>query len=198
VSALPPLTPAVVDRPAPAVGAAGDLAAVLAAADAPPVVDPEQWRPGVRTDLTPAERVRLGRYGRLLVWHRTGEGVGVEDPFVFDFTPQQGPVQDFAVSGRSIAFTRMYYDLSARTGGTVAVVGLVDDADVDSVVLRRDHMPDLAARIAGGTFLLAGPDLGDLPERGPAAAVLVARDRAGNVREQVPYQEQDDRAAPGH
>jgi hypothetical protein len=50
-------------------------------------------------------------------------------------------------------------------------------------------MPDLAARIAGGTFLVAGPDLTDLPERGPAAAVLVARDHSGNVLEELPYQE---------
>ncbi|WP_169317194.1 hypothetical protein [Actinacidiphila oryziradicis] len=58
-----------------------------------------------------------------------------------------------------------------------------------ALVLRRDGMPDLPARIAAGTFLIAGPDLADLPERGPAAAVLMARDHAGNVREELLYQE---------
>jgi hypothetical protein len=189
VTTLPPRATAVVDRPATAAGADVDLTAVLAAADAPPIVDPEQWRPGVHTDLTPTERVRLGSYGKLLVWQSTGQREGAEDPFVFDFTPQQGPVRDFAVVGRSIAFTRMYYDFVDGASGTIAVVGLVDDADIASVVLRRDNMPDLPARIAGGTFLVTGPDLTHLPERGPAAAVLVARDHAGNVREELPYQE---------
>jgi len=191
VTALPPRSAAVADRPAPAAEAAADLTAVLAAADAPPIVDPEQWRSGVHTDLTPTERVRLGSYGKLLVWHRTGQREGAEDPFVFDFAPQQGPIQDFAVVGKSIAFTRMYYDFVDGRSGTIAVVGLVDDADVASVVLRRDNMPDLPARIAGGTFVIAGPDLTELPERGPAAAVLVARDHAGNVHEELPYQEQE-------
>ncbi|MEU5700957.1 hypothetical protein [Streptomyces aurantiacus] len=189
-AALPPRSAAVVDRPAPATEATARLVAALAAADAPPVVDPEQWRPGVHADLTPTEQVRLGRYGKLLVWHRTGGRESVEDPFVFDFTPQQGPVQDFAVVGKSIAFTRMYYDFVDGASGTIAVVGLVDDADIASVVLRRDNMPDLPAQIAGGTFLIAGPDLTDLTERGPATAVLVSRDHAGNVREELLYQEQ--------
>ncbi len=57
-------------------------------------------------------------------------------------------------------------------------MGLVEDARIASVVLRRDGMPDLAARITGGTFLIAGPDLTDLPERGPVTAVLVARDHS--------------------
>ena len=198
VTALPPHSTAVVDRPAPAVdaatAAAADLTAVLATADAPPIVDPEQWRPGVHTDLTPAEQVRLGRYGKLLVWHRTGEradAAGAEDPFVFDFTPQLGPVRDFAVVGGGLAFTRMYYDFVDGHSGTIAVVGLVDDADIASVVLRRDNMPDLPARVAGGTFLITGPDLVELSQRGPATAVVVARDHAGNVREELPYQEQD-------
>ncbi|TDT98026.1 hypothetical protein EDD99_6238 [Streptomyces sp. 846.5] len=191
VTALPPRSAAVVDRPAPAAEADADLTAVLTAADAPPIVDPEQWRPGVRADLTPTEQLRLGRYGRLLVWHRTGERQDAEDPFVFDFTPQPGPVRDFAVVGRGIAFTRMYYDFADGANNTIAVVGLVDDADIASVVLRRANLPDLPARITGGTFLIAGPDLTQLPERGPAAAVLVARDRAGNVCEELPYLEQD-------
>ncbi|MFC1402539.1 MULTISPECIES: hypothetical protein [Streptacidiphilus] len=200
LTALPPLSAAVVDRPAPAVEAvpaAGtdsvpDLTTVLAAADAPPIVDPEQWRPGVRADLTPTEQLRLARYGRLLVWQRTGgPEEDAEDPFVFDFTPQPGPVRDFAVVGRSISFTRMYYGFHDGAGGTVAVLGLVDDAEVASVTLRRDGMPDLAARIAGRTFLVAGVDLDQLPERGPVTAVLVARDRAGHVCEELPYQEQD-------
>ncbi|MFF2134000.1 hypothetical protein ACFVW1_53595, partial [Streptomyces olivochromogenes] len=151
----------------------------------------EQWRPGAQADLTPHERVRLGRYGKLLVWHTTGDRASTEDPFVFDFTPQEGPVRDFTVVGKNIAATRMYYDFRDGTSGTIAVVGLVEDAQIASVVLRRDGMPDLAARIAGGTFLIAGPDLTDLPQRGPVMAVLVARDHSGNVREELPYQQQD-------
>lgn len=195
VAALPARVTAVVDRPVPAVEdsalATEELTAVLAAADAPPIVDPEQWRPGAHADLTPHERVRLGRYGKLLVWHTTGDRPSAEDPFVFDFTPQQGPVRDFAVVGRNIAATRMYYDFADGASGTIAVVGLVEDAHIASVVLRRDGRPDLAARITGGTFLIAGPDLTDLPERGPVTAVLVARDHSGNVREELPYQRQD-------
>lgn len=192
VTALPPRATAVVDRPAPIVevpAPATGLIAVLAAADTPPIVDPDQWRPGVHADLAPHERVRLARYGKLLVWHITGDRPSAEDPFVFDFAPQQGPVRDFAVVGRSVAATRMYYDFADGGSGSVAVVGLVDDAHVTSVVLRREGRPDLAARIAGGTFLIAGPDLTDLPERGPAAAVLVARDQDGNVCEELPYRE---------
>ncbi|MFE2712992.1 hypothetical protein ACFXKI_13605 [Streptomyces mirabilis] len=195
VAALPARATAVVDRPAPAVEdpalATEDLTTVLAAADAPPIVDPEQWRPGAHADLTPHERVRLGRYGKLLVWHTTGDRASAEDPFVFDFTPQQGPVRDFAAVGKNIAATRMYYAFADGASGTIAVVGLVEDAHIASIVLRRDGMPDLAARITGGTFLIAGPDLTHLPERGPATAVLVARDHSGNVREELPYQEQD-------
>ena len=191
VTALPPCSAAVADRPASTTDAATELTAVLAAADAPPIVDPEQWRSGVHADLTPTEQLRLGRYGKLLVWQRTAGPEGAEDPFVFDFTPQPGPVRDFAVVGRDLAFTRMYYGFVDGASGTIAVVGLVDDAEIASVTLRRDGMPDLTARIAGGTFLVAGPDLTELPERGPATAVLVARDHAGKVREELPYQEQD-------
>jgi len=191
-TSLPPRVTTVVDRPAPAVEAtapATDLTTVLAAADAPPIVDPDQWEPGVHADLTLHERVRIGRYGKLLVRHFTGERASEPDPVVFDFTPQQGPVRDFAVVGKSVSATRMYYDFADGGSGKLAVVGLVDDADIASVVLRRDGMPDLPARIARGTFLIAGPDLTDLPERGPATAVLVARDHAGNAREELPYRE---------
>ncbi|MER7687328.1 hypothetical protein [Streptomyces sp. NPDC097610] len=52
-------------------------------------------------------------------------------------------------------------------------------------------MPDLAAHITGGAFLIAGPGLTDLPERCPVTAALVARDHSGNVREELPHQEQD-------
>ncbi|MET7680556.1 hypothetical protein [Streptomyces sp. NPDC005423] len=195
-TSLPPRATPVVDRPAPPVEAtasAAELSAVLAASDAPPVVDPERWQPGVHTRLTPHEHLRLGRYGRLLARHTTGDRVSVTDPVVFDFTPQQGPVRDFVALGSSLSATRMYYDFADGGSGRPAVLGLLDDARVTSVVLRRAGLPDLPAHLAGGTFLIAGPDLTELPEHGrghdPAPAVLVARDADGSVLEELPYRE---------
>lgn len=167
LTALPPRSAAVVDRPAPAAGATAELTAVLAAADAPPIVDPEQWRPGVQADLTPTEQVRLGRYGKLLVWHRTGEQEGAEDPYVFDFTPQQGPVRDFAVVGRTISFTRMYYDFVDGVSGTVAVVGLVDDSAIASLVLAATACPTCRPASPTGRFSSPGPTSPSFPSAAP-------------------------------
>jgi hypothetical protein len=204
--ALPPRAEAVLDRPRPAAGPASrqaepgvgtlqaepgggpHLAAVLEAADAPPVVDPELWRPGVRAELAAGETVRIGRYGRLIVWHRSGERASLTDPFVFDFTPQRGPIRDFAVVGRGLSVTRMYYDF-ADGPGRVAVVGLIDDERVTSVALRRNGLPDLFARIAGGTFLIAAPDLTDLADDGRDRAFLVAMDQNGEVLERLAYRD---------
>ena len=178
----------VVDRPAPAADrdspAGRRLAAAIARADAPPVVDPDQWVPGVHLTLTDAERLQLGRYGDLLGWHRTGPG---EDDglTVFDFGPQQGPLQPFAVIGTTITATRMYYDFQHGSSDTVALVGLVDDDRVASITLRRNGEPDVAAVVDGGTYAI--PGLVGLSESGAGGARLTVRDGAGNVLEDLPY-----------
>ncbi|MCO1659787.1 hypothetical protein [Pseudonocardia humida] len=192
LDALPDRAVGVVDRPAPRADrdspAGRRLAAVIAAADAPPVVDPDQWVPGVHAQLTAAERIQLGRYGRLLAWHLTGADEP-EDPFVFDFGPRYGPVQDFAVRGATVAATRLYYDFHDNRSGALAVVGLVDDPRVASIVLHGERQPSLAARIAGGTFLICGPELTELSEQGRVIDRLTVRDSAGTVLEDVPYQQ---------
>ncbi|HEX4791208.1 MAG TPA: hypothetical protein VH372_22290 [Actinospica sp.] len=187
-SALPPRAEAVVDRPRPATPDLAGHRAALEAADAPPIVDPELWRPGVRAEPAAGESVQIARYGRLILWQRSGERASLADPIVFDFTPQRGPLRDFAVVGRGLSVTRMYYDF-ADGPGKVAVVGLIDDERVTAVVLRRSGLPDLPARIAGGTFLIAAPELTELPEDGRDRAFIVAMDQDGEVLEQLAYRD---------
>ncbi|HWC79121.1 MAG TPA: hypothetical protein VG756_04070 [Pseudonocardiaceae bacterium] len=174
-----------VDRPAPAAERASvgaqRLAAAIATADAPPVVDPDQWTPGVHRELTGSECLQLGRYGNLLGWHWIGaeEDSGL---YVFDFGPQQGPVRSFALVGASISATRMYYDFQDGSSGTVAVLGLVNDPRVASIALRRNGNPDAEASVEGGTFVIAGASAS-----GDRGAVLVARDGDGRVLEELPW-----------
>jgi len=186
-SALPGQAAAVVDRPAPRAdreSAAGRrLAAAIAAADAPPVVDPGQWTPGVYLKLTDDEQLQLGRYGNRLGWHVTDRDGGL---FVFEFGPRQCPLGEFAVVGETIAATRFYYDFRDRSSGTVAVVGLVNDERVASITLSRKGEPDAEAALGGGTFVL--PAIVGLSE-GNSSAHLTARDAAGNLLERLPYRQ---------
>ena len=185
---LPSPAVGIVDRPAPL----GDrespagrrLAAAIAMADAPPVVDPEQWEPGVHLDLTDAEQVQLGRYGNLLGWHDPrGDENGL---FVFDFGPQQGPLHQFAIIGETITATRMYYGFENNSSDTMAVVGLVNDERVASITLSRKGNPDAEATLEAGTFLI--PAVVGLHENSPNAH-LVVRDAAGNELERLPYRQ---------
>jgi hypothetical protein len=88
--ALPGRAAGVVDRPAPPADrespAGQRLAAAIATADAPPVVDPGQWSPGVYLELTDADQVQLGRYGNLLGWYNSR---GYDGLYVFDFGPSR-------------------------------------------------------------------------------------------------------------
>jgi hypothetical protein len=191
--ALPGRSVGVVDRPVPPADRDSPegrrLGAAIAEADVPPVVDPDGWMPGVYAELTGAEQVQLARYGNLLAWYHTGVGHQDERLFVFDFTPRPGSVQEFTILGATIAATRMYYDFVDGASGTVAVTGLVNDDRVASITLRRKGKPDAEARIASGTFLMTGPALEGLREYGPVTAHLTIRDAAGDVLEELPYQQ---------
>jgi hypothetical protein len=183
--ALPLQAAGAVDRPAPLADRASPagqrLAAAIAVADAPPVVDPGQWAPGVCLELTATEQVQLGRYGNLLGWTTEDDGL-----LVFDFGPQQGPLRQFAVIGETIMATRMYYDLRDDSGGTAAVIGLVNDDRVASITLNRRGRPDAEAMLAGGTFVL--PGAAGLIENSPHAHLTV-RDTAGRALERLPYRQ---------
>jgi hypothetical protein len=185
--ALPGQAAAVVDRPAARADrespAGRRLAAAIAAADAPPVVDPGQWTPGVYLELTDAEQLQLGRYGNLLGWYVTDREGGL---FVFEFGARQCPLGEFAVVGATITATRFYYDFRDRSSGTVAVVGLVNDERVASITLSRKGEPDAAAVLGGGTFVI--PAIVSLSE-GNSTAHLTTRDAAGNLLERLPYRQ---------
>jgi hypothetical protein len=187
IFALPGQAAVVVDRPAPRADrespAGRRLAAAIAAADAPPVVDPGQWTPGVYLELTDDEQLQLGRYGNLLGWHVTDREGGL---FVFEFGPRQCPLGEFAVVGETITATRFYYDFRDRSSGTVAVVGLVNDERVASITLSRRGAPDAAAALGGGTFVM--PAIVGLSE-GNSSAHLTTRDAAGNALERLPYRQ---------
>ncbi|GAA3462747.1 hypothetical protein J2S66_003551 [Saccharothrix longispora] len=64
----------------------------------------------------------------------------------------------------------------------------MDRDAVASVVLRRRDAPDLPAVLAGGTLVIASPDLRELRERGPVTERVVAFDAAGDVVEDLPHQ----------
>jgi len=160
------------------------LAAAIAAADAPPVVDPDHWAPGVCLETTGAEQVQLGRYGNLLGWHTPR---GYEDGlFVFDFGPQQGPLHQFAIIGETITATRMYYGFENDSSGAMAVVGLINDDRVASITLSRKARPDAEAALDTGTFAI--PAVEALHENSPHA-YLVVRDEAARELERLPYRQ---------
>jgi hypothetical protein len=185
--ALPSRAAGIVDQPAPRAdresSAGRRLAAAIAAADAPPVVDPAQWVPGVHLELTDAEQVQLGRYGNLLGWYTVGHEDGL---FVFEFGPQQCPIGEFAVVGETITATRFYYGFRDNTSGTVAVVGLINDDRVASITLSRSREPDAEATLGEGTFVI--PALVGLSETSSHTR-LTARDAAGNELERLPYRQ---------
>jgi hypothetical protein len=185
--ALPGRAAGVVDRPAPQADrespAGQRLAAAIAIADAPPVVDPAQWEPGVYLELTDAEYVQLGRYGNLLGWYTPRREDGL---FVFEFGPQQCPLGEFAVVGETITATRFYYDFQDNSSGTVAVVGLVNDDRVASITLSRTGEPDAEAALDGGTYVI--PAIVGLSETSSYTR-LTARDAAGNELERLPYRQ---------
>ncbi len=184
---LPVRSEPTVDRPRPPAdrtSAAGRrLAAAIAVADAPPVVDPDQWSPGVHLALTDTDTIQLGRYENLLGWHRSENDYGLR---VCDFLPRRGPVREFGVLGRTISATRVYYDFREHHSDTIAVVGLVHDDRVASITVCPTAKPDVPAVIDGGTFV--APGLAGLSERTtPTRAHIVVRDAAGEVLEDLPY-----------
>jgi hypothetical protein len=185
--ALPGRAAGVVDQPiarADRESPAGRrLAAAIADADAPPVVDPGQWVPGVYLELTDAEWVQLGRYGNLLGWYTPRREDGL---FVFEFGPRQSPVGEFAVVGETITATRFYYDFRDNSSGTAAVLGLVNDDRVASITLSRSREPDAEATLGGGTFVI--PAIVGLNETS-SHTHLTARDAAGNELERLPYRQ---------
>lgn len=191
LDALPGQAHSVTDRPAPAAErsspAGRRLAAALAMADAPPVADAGAWTPGAYAELTSGETIQLGSYRHLLLWHLTGED---ERLHVFDFSRKRGPVVDFAVTGKTVALTRVYYGFSGGTADRVVLAGLADRSRADSVILRRADGTELPAVLAGGTALITAPDLTAPRERGSVTDRVIVRDTAGTVVEDLPYQQQ--------
>lgn len=189
LDALPGEARSVADRPSPAgerSWAAGRrLATALAMADMPPVADASAWTPGAYAELADDESIQLGSYRHLLLWHKAGE-----EPFVFDFSRKRGPVVDFAVTGKTVALTRVHYGFSDGAGDRVVLAGLADPARVGSVVLRRADGTELPAVLAGGTALITAPGLTAPRERATVADRIVVRDAAGTVVEDLPYQQQ--------
>ncbi len=189
LGALPAQARTVTDRPAPPAErsspAGRRLAAALAMADVPPVADAGAWTPGAYAELADGESIQLGSYRQLLLWHKAGE-----EPFVFDFSRKRGPVRDFAVTGQTVALTRVYYGFSGGTGDRVVLAGLADGTRVGSVVLRRADGAELPAVLAGGTVLITAPSLTAPRERGTVTDRVVVRDTTGTVLEDLPYQQQ--------
>lgn len=186
---LPAGSESVVDRPRPPAErdsvAAQRLADAIAASDVPPPVDPDQWSAGVHMTLTDAEDIRLGRYGNLLGWI-TSQAT-YDQVHVFDFGPRQGDITDFMVVGGTVSATRVHYDFQDGTSGTTAVVGLVDDDRVASVVLRRDGLPDESAVIDHGTFVI--PKIVNTVDIGGPGPRLVSMDAAGHELEVLAYRQ---------
>jgi hypothetical protein len=182
---LPGRAAGIADRPAPLADrespAGRRLAAAIAGADAPPVVDPGQWTPGVHLELAGAGSVQLGRYGNLLGWYSPGLENGL---FVFEFGVRQCPLGEFAVAGQAIAATRFYSDFHDNSSGAAWVVGLVNDERVASVALSRGQGPDAEAALGGRTF--AFPPVVGLSETSSRTR-LTARDAAGDELERLPY-----------
>jgi hypothetical protein len=191
LDALPGQARSVTDRPVPAgersSPAGRRLATALAIADMPPVADASAWAPGAYAELASGESIQLGSYRHLLLWHLTG---GDERLHVFDFSRKRGPVLDFAVTGKTVALTRVYYGFSDGASDRVVLAGLADRARAGSVVLRRADGAELPAMLAGGTALITAPGLTAPRERGTSTDRIIVRDAAGTVVEDLPYQQQ--------
>jgi hypothetical protein len=183
--ALPERAVGMVDRPAPPAERDSPegrrLGAALAMA---PVVDADQWVPGVFAELDSGESIQLGSYRGLLLWQLNGA-----TPRVFDFGPVSGPVRDFAVVGKTVALTRVYHGFAGGSSDRVVLAGVVDRGRAASVTFHRADGTALPATLAGETLLVSAPDLTAPRERGRVRDRVVVRDAAGAVVEELPYQE---------
>lgn len=188
IATLPPQAIGTVDRPRPPVDqtspAGRRLAACIAAADAPPAVDPDQWVPGAYAELTDTEQCQLGRYGNLLAYCMIGGNRG-QELHVADL--------DFpSIAGTTIAAAKAHYGFLRRPGhgtssDTVAVIGIVRDDRVASVTLTRPGAPEARAVLTDGTFILTGPALRGVRDEDLPRMRVTALDVAGAVLETVPY-----------
>jgi hypothetical protein len=165
VTTVPRQAVGTTDRPLPPVDqtspAGRRLAAYLAAADAPPVVDPDQWVPGAYT-----EQGQLGRYGNLLAYCLLGE----------PRTPHVTDLDHARIRGTTIAATGTHYDFRRRPGhgmgsDSIAVLGAVHDDRVTTITLTRPASPDTAAVLADGTFILYRSSTAECPRRRPPGHV---------------------------
>ncbi len=188
VDALPRQAAGIIDRPRPAPDrrspAGLRLSAVLAEADCPPAVDPDQWTPGAYAELTATQRLQLGRYGSLLATCWLGEPRDRELTVV-DLDP--GEPSDQSIIGTTIAAHRSgYYDFRDGRSDTVALVGVLYDERVASITLAHDGRPGIAAAVTDGTFVLTGLKTPGGP--GTPNIRLVVRDREGNLLEEIPVE----------
>jgi hypothetical protein len=183
--ALPDRAVGMVDRPAPPAERGSPEGRRLGAALAMmPVVDADQWVPGVFAELDSGENIQLGSYRGLLLWHLSGTA-----PHVFDFSPVPGPVRDFAVVGKTVALTRVYHGFADGSSDRVVLAGVVDRSRAASVTFHRADGTALPATLAGETLLVNAPDLTAPRERGRVTDRVVVRDAADSVVEDLPYQE---------
>src|SRR6476469_917365 len=183
--ALPDRAVGMVDRPAPPAERDSPEGRRLGAALAMvPVVDAEQWVPGVFAELADGESIQLGSYRGLLLWR-----LGGATPHVFDFGPVSAPLRDFAFDGKTVALTRVYHGFADGSSDRVRVAGVVDRGRAASVTFPWADGTALPATLAGETLLVSAPDLTAPRERGRVTDRVVVRDGADAVVEELPYQE---------
>jgi hypothetical protein len=197
IAALPPQAIGTIDQPRPPVDqtspAGQRLVRCIAAADAPPAVDPDQWLPGAYARLTDTEQCQLGRYGNLLAYCMIGDTRGQE----LHVTDLDFP----SIPGTTFAATRAHYGFLRRPGqgmgsDTIAVLGIVHDDRVAAVTLTRPGMPDVEAVPTDSTFILTGPALHSVRDEHLPTMRLTALDAAGAVLETVPYARHTGRRTP--
>ncbi|HEX5406249.1 MAG TPA: hypothetical protein VFX16_28565 [Pseudonocardiaceae bacterium] len=197
IATLPPQAIGMTDRPRPPVDqtspAGRRLVACIAAADAPPAVDPDQWLPGAHARLTDTEQCQLGRYGHLLAYCMIGATLGQE----LHVTDLDFP----SIAGTTIDATKAHHGFRRRPGqgmdsDGIAVLGIMHDDRVAAVTLTRPGAPDVEAVLTAGTFILTGPALHGVRDEHLPTMHLTALDTTGAVLETVPYHRPADRRTP--
>ena len=188
--ALPAQTIGVVDRPGEPVAmspGAQRLHACFERAVPAPVVDIDDWVPGLYARPTDRHSVQLGRHGSLLaIGHLDlDEPTGVR---IADLS-RRAPGARSCV-GETIKALSFFYDFQtdpetgSRSSTTRAMAGLVEDERVASITLTCPGQAEAAAVIEQGTFILTSPALSS--SAGPRERRLLVRDRTGELIEDLP------------
>ncbi|GLZ28278.1 hypothetical protein Lesp02_04680 [Lentzea sp. NBRC 105346] len=178
---VPPVTPAVTDRPLPPGERESDagkrLAACLREQDNG-IADPDQFVPGAHAVLGTDSEVQVASFGELFLECRVRDGVA--------------PVPQAAVvdleSHRTLRLHWYFYDFKpSEQGGDTsdrrAFTGQVIDQRVAKITLSRPGVPDQTAEIANGTFVVPGPVPFDVESK------ITAWDADGVVLEEISLRE---------